>query len=950
VKNMLSKTDLMYEITYNPKFVPQRSPKVNIKTLLIEGKETYVMKNHLTGTYYDIDEVSREIWNLIDGQRTVTEIDEEIQKKWGDVESGTAGEVILFLAEVSCLQAVTEPAPKRRIKVPSAFEVDIVLIEKSKGFLEGIHKILQYLLKTPLLWGSVALIILSSILFAGRFTAIFVEASNFRILGSTVVGFFFYSFVVLGPSIAIHEIAHGLALVHYGGSPGEIGTGLFYFAPMFYIDATDAWTLSRRQRIMVMMAGNISTLLIASIIVAIGYIFPYPPSISHLLYMTAFFCFYATLMNMAPPFETDGYYVLADLVKVPNLRRESYGYVRSLFKRALGMRVEKKDLAVKKKKVLVGFALLSVAWIVYTVFQTTLFTFYMVGDTQTAFLTISSAITSSEMLSLTAIIVSIASVLYFAMTMIGYGVIFMSAIKKALRAPLKFEAIHDRDLSMFFYSPTTTGSTTKDFENQVKKIAGKLTQNYKVTQVGSICIVTLRMGGTKLPLNQIGLHLRKIERSFSSMYQDFLKENIEGIFRPADPSSTKAKLASLLTKMGDEIADAGIVEAKNIIDEIIERQRRTVLYLLNSTYGSVWTIELPPSLLAEVTETLLPSFFVEDFAITDLYGETEEFKKRTIYGFDSLFKLSNQNRKYFRKALKNPEEYQTISCFEPIKSRLLFVGRTEHVEKNIHMFGPLFVDQTWCGNLDNLLSETNLGLSTQRQPPTLNMDEVKAMTEGELSTLGKNLSMLSSCEKIVRKALDESQEFTSHVKNNIEDLKRYFEENEPFKKGSLDSIFEINVENLARLPRRLRKFREEFQRIIASIGELTTKVQDEYRKRKRTTRKKKRKILYTYPIFTLLSIAFFSAALHIGSELLAIPFLTVAVLLQVIYWIVYYTIWRRFHRVGRYPSRSFINIQLFALAFTQVIYRFIATYDVIIPTKKKLVKTQKKERKDDKEV
>lgn len=929
---MSSKTDLMYEVTYNPQFKPKRSPKVKIKTVIADGKETYVMKNHLTGMYFDIDAVSHSIWQLIDGQRTLTEIDEEVMKKWPDLEAGSIYEVILFFAEYGCLQSVLDPVSKSRIRIPSAFEVDVVLIEKSKTFLEWTHRLFRPLLKMPLLWGSLIFIVLCSILFARPFTVIFADASNFRILGSTVVGFFFYSFIVLGPAIAIHEIAHGLALVHYGGAPGEIGTGLFYFSPMFYIDATDSWTLKRRERIMVMMAGNISTLLIASVIVAVGYIFPYPASISQVLYMAAFFCFYATLMNLAPPFETDGYYVLADLVNVPTLRQESYGYVKRLFKKALGMHVDEEDSEVKKKKkTLIGFAILSVAWIIYTVFQTTLFTFYMAGDTFTALLTISSAITSSEALSATVVIVSVASILYFGMTLTGYGVIFISAIKKALKPPLKFEAVHDRDLSMFFYLPTTDTSTVVDFKNQVKKKAEQFTQNHKIAKVGPVLTATLRMGSAQLALSRMGFHLRKIERSFSSMYQTFLRRNTESIFNQTDVGgAAKRKLATLLTKMGDEIADAGMMEAKNVVDEIIERQKENAIYLLNSSHGSIWTIELPPYLLEEVEKTLFPSFFVEDFAITDLYGETEDFKKRTVYGFDSLQKIAIQSRSYLRRALRNPGEHQVIYGFEPIKGRLLFVGRTEQIEKDIQMFAPLFVDQVWCGYLDNLLSETNLSLSTQRHPPVITNDELKAMADGELFTLNTNLSTLFNCNRILKEALVKSREFTNKVKETIEDLSKHFEENKPFREGVLDAVFKINTENLARLPKRLDKFEQESERIMTGIKPVAKRMQDESHRREVLIKKRKMKLLYIYPLFALLSIFLLWGSIQVENQLLRTLLISTTFVPQLLYGFVLYSKWNRLHKPGRYPSHQFMNNQLYILAYAQAIYKFIASNDIMI--------------------
>jgi len=55
-----SKTDLMYEVLYNPKFVPFPSPKVNVKTTIVDGKPSYLMKNHATGMYYDLDELTNQ--------------------------------------------------------------------------------------------------------------------------------------------------------------------------------------------------------------------------------------------------------------------------------------------------------------------------------------------------------------------------------------------------------------------------------------------------------------------------------------------------------------------------------------------------------------------------------------------------------------------------------------------------------------------------------------------------------------------------------------------------------------------------------------------------------------------------------------------------------------------------------------------------------------------------
>jgi len=944
-----SKTDLMYEIEYNPKFSPAHSPKVNVKTMIVEGKRNYILKNHLTEGYYDLDELSNDIWNLIDGKRTLSEITSEILAKWKDkdeaVDADTVKEVVSFFAELNCLKATYEPVKKKRVRVVSAFEVDVALIENSKAALKKIHKAIRPLFKSPLLWITLGFIALNSLAFSGWFASIFADSRNFEILGSTVVGFFFYFFVVLGPVILLHELAHAITLVHYGGTPGEIGTGLLYFGPMFYVDATDSWMLPKRQRIMVMMAGNISTLLVASIIITWGFLWPFPGSISHTLHMAAFFCFYLALMNLAPPFETDGYYVLMDLLNIPRLREDSYNYLKATVKKALRRPVEEiKGLTGRKRKILFGYAVLSGVWIVYTAYQTLIFTIYMAEDVAVSFLNISSAVVLAKALSFPAVAVSVASILYFGMTLTGYGVILITAIKKVVKKTLRFESIHDRDLSVFFYLPTQVPrSADSDFNRNVERLAKKLTPNYSVKSAGSLRSVVLRMGGAKLAMVQIKEHLRDTESTFYSMYRKFLQDHSDeisesvGIYNP-----NKKGLTVLLKDMAKEIANSGMPEAKNMVTQIIERENRATLYLLNSAFGTVWTIELPPTQQQEALNVLLPTFLAEDLAITDLYDEVEDFKKSTIYGFDSLAKLGVESREELDKTLARPEKYQIVSFFEPVRSRLVFVGRTERIEKDIEKFGSLFVCQAWCGYLDNLLSETNLTLAALGKVPSMEKDEIKTLRDGDLFVLHKNLSTFVANEKFVTASLQKSEKSLLHAVQDVESLRSYFMSNEALKTGLLGSVFAVNAENMKRLPKRFETFRGEFKKLSTQVKKIWRMTETEYEKRKPALVKKKHKMFFVYPLVLVLSVFLAIVGLSLNSDLAFVSLITVAVLLNAAYWFVYYLRWKSLYTIGKYLSPAFSRAQLFLFAFAQTLHKFLATSDVLAPTEDLLLENRSK--------
>jgi putative peptide zinc metalloprotease protein len=930
-----SKTDLMYEILYNPKFVPLPSPKVNVKTTVVDGKHSYLMKNHATGIYYDLDELTNSIWNLTDGKRTVKQIIREIQRQNPKIQERTILEMLLFFADSNLLVSSLEPTRKKRFRVVSPFEVDFTIIEHSNDFVQSVYSKIRPIFQKFLFWVAIAFIIAGVVLFAGEFVSIYGKKANFEILGSSVVGFFFYYFVALAPVIVIHEMAHALTLVHYGGQAGEMGTGLFYFGPMFYTETTDAWGLSRRDRIMVYLSGNISTLLIGSSLVFVLLIGGIPEPVSHILLMIAFYCFNMSLFNFAPPFETDGYYMLSDIVNMPTLRRDSYSYLGSIIRRALGMHVKTKipDLTKRKKRIFIVYAVLSMTWILYIVFQSSLFLVYMGQDVTAALANIVQASLSSQALQTSAVVIAVASTLYFGMQIVGYGFLFSAAVKKATVKPLMVEAIHDRDLAVFAYlPPQVPESLSNSLTTKMEKVAKKFTSNFEIKQVGRSCIAVLRMGGTSLALVQIKEHLKRVENEFSSVYQNLIKSNEEILWRSTGIYSPhKIKLENMFKQIAAESVDAGNSNASSIAKLCEEKQNEIFLCLLNSVFGTVWTIEVQPAQEYEIQKELVSSLLLEDLTLADLYNDTENFKKQVIYGFDSLAKLATEIDIGIRESLARPEEYQLVSVLEPIKSRIVLVGRTETIEENIHAFTPLFLVHTFSGYLDNLLSEACLKLSTLNRARLPSAREIKEMNIGELAVLTKDLSAFTENQKLVDECIQKSENHLTKIKQSLRQLKTTIKPSENFKIGLLDAIFHVNTENLDNLPNRIKEFRKEWKTLCKRIEKIREYVEKNYDGRKPEIVRKKSKMLRVYPLVVVLSIAFFILSFQSPLAAWWMIFLSIALISQVFYGAIFYRMWKSFHKVTKYPSQAFNMIQLFILGLTEAVYGYVATGDVLTP-------------------
>jgi hypothetical protein len=931
-----SKTDLMYEIAYNPEFVPVPSSKVSVKPMLAEGKPSYLMKNNTTGLYYEPDELTILIWTLTDGKRTVKEIIVEVENRNPKVKDDDVIGMLLFFADANMLVvSILEPLKKKRFKVMSSFQMNYTLIEQSNKFLQSIHNKLHPIFKRPLLWATVVFIIMGTVLFAGRFVSIFGHKSNFQILGSSVVGFFFYYFIALAPVIAIHEMSHGLALVHYGGEPGEMGTGLFYFGPMFYTETTDVWTLKKRQRLMVSLAGNITTLLIGSILVFILLFVTFPQPAALIVTMVAFYCFDMALFNFAPPFETDGYYVLIDALNMPNLRPESYEYVGSLIKRVFGAKkLKTTEMTRRKKSIMVGYTMLSVGWIIYLVFQTSLFLTYMSQDFTVSLSKILHAVWTSQALSASAVVIALLSVVYFGMQVLGYGSFFLTAAKKAAKKPLRIEAIHNRTLSVFAYlPPQAPESLANKLKSRMEKTAKKFTHNFEIRQAGRSCIAVLRIGGASLAFTQIKDSLKRVEDEFRAAYEKLILDHKDGLQKSIGINSpAKMKLTRLLERVATESVSSGNSGALAVVKAREEKQKEVILYLLTSAFGTVWTMEVQPDHQYEIQREIVPAMLLEDLTLTDLYGDCENFKKRTVYGLDSLAELAEETEIGLKESLAQPQEYQAVGIFQPIKSRITFVGRTEQLQKKLHIFAPYFVAETWSGYMDNLLTETCYTLYTLNKVRLPKAREMKEMSTGELTVLANDLSEFGENQESVEKHIRGSEDILSRLNQSLREVRDAIKPSDNFEIGLLDATFNVNLENLEALPNRIKDFQKEWKVVCKEVDRIRKHVDDELEKRKAETNQKKHKMLKVYPAIMAISVLLGVLGFLPPFATLWVLMLPIALVAQALYWLTFYRMRRSFRKASKYSSEAFGRIHLLTLAWTEAIYAYVTSGDILAPS------------------
>jgi putative peptide zinc metalloprotease protein len=135
---------------------------------------------------------------------------------------------------------------------------------------------------------------------------------------------------------AIHEAAHALAVHRFGGRVDEWGIGLLVLIPAPYVDASDANRFaSPRERALVSAAGILAELALASAGL-IAWWAAEPGWLKDAGFTVALVAGASTLLfNANPLVRMDGYFLLADLLSLPNLATRSAERWRGIARRAL---------------------------------------------------------------------------------------------------------------------------------------------------------------------------------------------------------------------------------------------------------------------------------------------------------------------------------------------------------------------------------------------------------------------------------------------------------------------------------------------------------------------------------------------------------------------------------------------------------------------------------------
>ncbi|MFN3481870.1 PqqD family peptide modification chaperone [Rhabdaerophilum calidifontis] len=323
---------------------PRLRPHVEIHRQSLRGDVWYVVQDHQTGQFHRLSPAGYFVLGQMDGRRSVDEIWRRACARLGD-EQPTQQELVELLAQLHGADLILGDV------TPDLAEMDLRAARHQKRtLLSRLRNPLA--LRLPLLdpdrFLAATLPLVRPLFTHAGFAAwlllvlagIVVGAVNFEAFGAGIADQALTAenvllILLLYPAVkCIHELGHAYATKVWGGEVHEMGVMVLVLMPVPYLDASASTGFrDRRQRMIVGGAGILVELALAALAMIV-WALAEPGLLRAVAFNVVLICGVSTLVfNANPLLRFDGYYVLSDLLEIPNLASRANKYVLYLIER-----------------------------------------------------------------------------------------------------------------------------------------------------------------------------------------------------------------------------------------------------------------------------------------------------------------------------------------------------------------------------------------------------------------------------------------------------------------------------------------------------------------------------------------------------------------------------------------------------------------------------------------
>lgn len=313
---------------------PRLREHVRILVQDYRGERWYLLHDESAGRFNRFNASAFEVIGRLNGDFTLQEIMDLANASQRTAEALTPEDIMQILAQLHSAEVLRGGLPhsaedvlkrysqsqrqrRRALSNPLALRIPLFDPNRLLNHLSPLAR-LFFSRAGLVIWLG---IILLAILLALANTSQISAALSAKTLSTSEV----LAFWLLYPVVKIfHELGHGMAVKAWGGEVHETGITLLVFMPVPYVDASSSSAFrDKKRRAMVGAAGIAVEMLLAAFGLFIWLLTE--PGIIHetALNLALLGSISTLLFNGNPLLRFDGYYVLEDLIEIPNLASRS---------------------------------------------------------------------------------------------------------------------------------------------------------------------------------------------------------------------------------------------------------------------------------------------------------------------------------------------------------------------------------------------------------------------------------------------------------------------------------------------------------------------------------------------------------------------------------------------------------------------------------------------------
>jgi putative peptide zinc metalloprotease protein len=323
---------------------PRLIPQARVHRHVYRGQIWYVVQDQTGGRYHRLSPEAYALVKGMDGAKSVQTL-WELANTSGEGDACTQNEVVDLLVQMHAADLLqVDSAPdsvalfqrynKKRIATIKQWLLNPMSLKlpltDPDNFLSCWAPSLAWLFSPTgaLLWLAV---VLPALFLAGQHWPELTNNLSDNVLSSSNL----MVMALVFPAVKLlHELGHGFAVKVWGGAVHEMGLMFLVFAPVPYVDASSSAAFpSKYKRALVAAAGMMVELFLAALALYVWLLIE-PGIVRAMAFNVMVVAGISTLaVNGNPLLRYDGYYMLADLIEIPNLAQRGQKYLVYLWDR-----------------------------------------------------------------------------------------------------------------------------------------------------------------------------------------------------------------------------------------------------------------------------------------------------------------------------------------------------------------------------------------------------------------------------------------------------------------------------------------------------------------------------------------------------------------------------------------------------------------------------------------